>query len=44
MSSQLLLTPTYNIGTLEPSECHLAGGWGPTKREDDVGYCIIDET
>ena len=44
MSSQYLLTATYNIGTLEPSECHPAGGWGPTKREDYVGYCMIDKT
>ena len=33
MSSLPLLTAIYTISTLEPSEGHLADGWGPTKRE-----------
>ena len=44
LSSHYYLTLIYYDCALEPSECHLADGWGPTKQEDYVGYCIINET
>ena len=44
LSSQYLLTAIYTISTLEPSECHLADGWGPTERGGNAGYCITDKT
>ena len=44
MSSHQLLTAFYHIGALEPSECHLADGWGLAKRGYHVGCCMIDKT
>ena len=44
LSSHHRLVLIYYDCALEPSECHLADGWGPTKEEDYVGYCIINET
>ena len=34
MSSHKVLTLFYTNAALEPSECHLADGWGPAKREE----------
>ena len=44
MSSHNLLTLFYTIGALEPSECHLADGWGLAKRGKGVGCCTGSKT
>ena len=44
MSSHIILTTFYYIYALEPSERHLADGWGLAKRENHMGYCMIIKT